>query len=127
MTEKLTASITFKCTEEMKIKLERIARSRKLNGSSELMRNAAMDIIFEVEEMLNCLQMPIDLTTFTEDTKNTSNFELLPSPPIRDVTPKSTGTKSPTVTAEGLFAVHWISKQRCETNVEVNTKCEGCE
>lgn len=107
MTEKLTASITFKCTEEMKIKLERIARSRKLNGSSELMRNAAMDIIFEVEEMLNCLQMPIDLTTFTEDTKNTSNFELLPSPPIRDVTPKSTGTKKAQLLQQkDFFAVH---------------------
>lgn len=77
----------------MKIKLERIARSRKLNGSSELMRIAAMDIIFEVEEMLNCLQMPIDLTTVTEDTRNTSDFELMPSPPLRDVTPKHTGTK----------------------------------
>ncbi|MGL2983377.1 ribbon-helix-helix protein, CopG family [Acinetobacter baumannii] len=83
MSEKLTASVTFKCTEEMKIKLERIARSRKLNGSSELMRIAAMDIIFEVEEMLNCLQMPIDLTTVTEDTKNTPEpfeLELAPNP-----------------------------------------------
>lgn len=83
MSEKLTASITFKCTDEVKIKLERIARSRKLNGSSELMRIAAMDIIFEVEEMLNCLQMPIDLTTVTEDTKNTPEpfeLELAPNP-----------------------------------------------
>lgn len=107
MTEKLTSSVTFKCTDEMKIKLERIARSRKLNGSSELMRNAAMDIIFEVEEMLNCLQMPIDLTTFTEDTKNTSNFELLPSPPIRDVNPKPTGTKKAQLCDQlSLIAVH---------------------
>ncbi len=76
MAEKLTASVTFKCTEEMKIELERIARSRKLNSSSELMRIAAMDIIFEVEEMLNCLQMPIDLTTVTVDTRNPEPFEL---------------------------------------------------
>ncbi|MGP4772548.1 ribbon-helix-helix protein, CopG family [Acinetobacter sp. PFS20] len=107
MVEKLTASVTFKCTDEMKIKLERIARSRKLNGSSELMRIAAMDIIFEVEEMLNCLQMPIDLTTVTEDTKNTSDFELMPSPPIRDVTPKNTGTKKVQLLQQkDFFAVH---------------------
>lgn len=93
MSEKLTSSVTFKCTDELKIKLERIARSRKLNGSSELMRIAATDIVSEVEEMLNCLQMPIDLTTVTEDTKNTGGFELMPSPPIRDVTPRDTGTK----------------------------------
>ncbi|WP_336975316.1 ribbon-helix-helix protein, CopG family [Acinetobacter pittii] len=111
MAEKLTASVTFKCTDEMKIKLERIARSRKLNGSSELMRIAAMDIIFEVEEMLNCLQMPIDLTTVTEDTKNTSNFELMPSPPIRDVTPKHTGAKKAQLCDQLSLICHSKAKQ----------------
>lgn len=111
MAEKLTASVTFKCTDEMKIKLERIARSRKLNGSSELMRIAAMDIIFEVEEMLNCLQMPIDLTTVTEDTKNTSDFELMPSPPIRDVTPKTTGAKKAQLCDQLSLICHSNAKQ----------------
>lgn len=111
MAEKLTASVTFKCTDEMKIKLERIARSRKLNGSSELMRIAAMDIIFEVEEMLNCLQMPIDLTTVTEDTKNTSDFELMPSPPIRDVTPKHTGAKKAQLCDQLSLICHSNAKQ----------------
>ncbi|EPL0256508.1 ribbon-helix-helix protein, CopG family [Acinetobacter baumannii] len=111
MAEKLTASVTFKCTDEMKIKLERIARSRKLNGSSELMRIAAMDIIFEVEEMLNCLQMPIDLTTVTEDTRNTSDFELMPSPPLRDVTPKHTGTKKAQLREQLNLICHSTAKQ----------------
>ncbi|MGX4756836.1 ribbon-helix-helix protein, CopG family [Acinetobacter baumannii] len=111
MAEKLTASVTFKCTDDMKIKLERIARSRKLNGSSELMRIAAMDIIFEVEEMLNCLQKPIDLTTVTEDTKNTSDFELMPSPPIRDVTPKHTGAKKAQLCDQLSLICHSNAKQ----------------
>lgn len=106
MAEKLTASVTFKCTDEMKIKLERIARSRKLNGSSELMRIAAMDIIFEVEEMLNCLQMPIDLTTVTEDTRNTIDFELMPSPPIRTTSQKTGTKKVQLLQQKDFFAVH---------------------
>lgn len=107
MIEKLTASITFKCTDEEKLKLERIARSRKLNGLSELMRLAGIDIIHEVEEMLKSLQAEFDLTIDTADTRNTNDFELMPSPPIRDVTPKNTGTKKVQLLQQkDFFAVH---------------------
>ncbi|MFX7044659.1 ribbon-helix-helix protein, CopG family, partial [Acinetobacter baumannii] len=51
MAEKLTASVTFKCTDEEKILLERIARSRK-QTVSELMRERGIDVIREVQELL---------------------------------------------------------------------------
>lgn len=106
MIEKLTASITHKCTDEEKILLERIARSRKVT-LSELMRDAGMKIILEVEEMLKSLQAEFDLTIDTADTRNTSDFELMPSPPIRDVTPKNTGTKKVQLLQQkDFFAVH---------------------
>lgn len=106
MAEKLTASATFKCTDEEKIKLERIAKSRKMT-LSELMRDAGMKIIHEVEEMLRSLQAEFDLTIDTADTRNTNDFELMPSPPIRDVTPKNTGTKKVQLLQQkDIFAVH---------------------
>ncbi|ENW00179.1 hypothetical protein F938_00823 [Acinetobacter bereziniae LMG 1003 = CIP 70.12] len=93
MSEKLTESITFKCTDVEKIRLERIARSRKLS-LSELMRNAGIDIIQEVQELLNCLQAEFDLTTDTRDMRESFDFELTASPKLIDVTPtKTTGTK----------------------------------
>lgn len=82
MAEKLTASVTFKCTDEEKILLERIARSRKVT-ISELMRDAGIKIIQEVEELLRSLQAEFDLTTVTEDTRNTPEpfeLELAPNP-----------------------------------------------
>lgn len=82
MAEKLTASITHKCLDEEKIKLERIAKSRKMT-LSELMRDAGIKIIQEVEEMLKSLQAEFDLTTDTEDTRNTPEpfeLELAPNP-----------------------------------------------
>lgn len=75
MSEKLTASITFKCTDEEKILLERIARSRK-QTVSELMRERGMDVIREVQELLQSLQAEFDLTTVTADTRNPEPFEL---------------------------------------------------
>ncbi|WP_284081642.1 hypothetical protein [Acinetobacter nosocomialis] len=105
MTEKLTASATFKCTEEEKIKLERIAKSRKLT-LSELMRDAGIKIIHEVEEMLKSLQAEFDLTTDTVDTRNTSDFELMPSPPIRTTSQKTGTKKVPLLQQKDIFAVH---------------------
>ena len=105
MIEKLTASITFKCTDEEKIKLERIARSRK-QTLSELMRVAGIDIIFEVEEMLKSLQAEFDLTTDTADTRNTSDFELMPSPPIRTTSQKTGTKKVQLLQQKDFFAVH---------------------
>ncbi|ENR2979847.1 hypothetical protein ACEVBE_000109 [Acinetobacter nosocomialis] len=75
MTEKLTASITHKCTDEEKILLERIARSRK-QTVSELMRERGIDVIREVQELLQSLQAEFDLTTVTVDTRNPEPFEL---------------------------------------------------
>lgn len=75
MSEKLTASITFKCTDEEKILLERIARSRK-QTVSELMRERGIDVIREVQELLQSLQAEFDLTTVTVDTRNPEPFEL---------------------------------------------------
>jgi hypothetical protein len=106
MIEKLTASITHKCTDEEKTKLERIAKARKLT-LSELVRSACMDVIHEVEEMLKSLQAEFDLTIDTADTRNTNDFELMPSPPIRDVTPKHTGAKKAQLLQQkDFFAVH---------------------
>ncbi|MDO7216357.1 hypothetical protein Q5M47_13225 [Acinetobacter nosocomialis] len=82
MAEKLTASVTFKCTDDEKILLERIARSRKFT-ISELMRDAGIKIIQEVEELLKSLQAEFDLTTVTEDTRNTPEpfeLEMAPNP-----------------------------------------------
>lgn len=110
MIEKLTASITHKCTDEEKILLERIARSRKLT-LSELMRDAGMKIIHEVEEMLKSLQAEFDLTIDTADTRNTSDFELMPSPPIRDVTPKNTGAKKAQLCDQLSLICHSNAKQ----------------
>lgn len=105
MIEKLTASITFKCTDEEKILLERIAKSRK-QTISELMRARGMDVIREVQELLQSLQAEFDLTINTVDTRNTSDFELMPSPPIR-TTSKKTGTKKVQLLQQkDIFAVH---------------------
>lgn len=110
MAEKLTASVTFKCTDDEKILLERIARSRKFT-ISELMRDAGIKIIQEVEELLKSLQAEFDLTTVTEDTRNTSDFELMPSPPLRDVTPKHTGTKKAQLREQLNLICHSTAKQ----------------
>ncbi|EXD94050.1 hypothetical protein J490_3300 [Acinetobacter baumannii 942194] len=55
--------------------------------------------------------MPIDLTTVTEDTRNTSDFELMPSPPLRDVTPKHTGTKKAQLCDQLNLICHSNAKQ----------------
>ena len=88
MSEKLTDSITFKCTESEKLKLEAISRTRKLS-LSEFIRSICISEISVVEELLHSLQKEFALTT---DTVDTFRLELAP-PPMRDVTPKYTGTK----------------------------------
>lgn len=92
MSEKLTASITFKCTDEGKILLERIARSRK-QTVSEVMRERGIDVIREVQELLQSLQAEFDLTTVTVDTRNPEPFELEFAPNPH----KSQAQKSPIV------------------------------
>ena len=92
MSEKLTASITLKCTDDEKILLERIAKSRKLK-LSELMRNAGIEIIREVQELLKSLQAEFDLTIDTRDMREPEPFELELAPRMIDITPKNAGTK----------------------------------
>ncbi|WHP06868.1 hypothetical protein QLH32_05625 [Acinetobacter corruptisaponis] len=86
MSEKLIESITHKCTDIEKRKLEAIAKSRNLS-LSELIRSICMREIQDVEEFLHSLQTAFALTTDTADT-----FELSPQP-IIDITPKRIGTK----------------------------------
>ena len=107
MSEKLIESITFKCTDSEKSKLEAIARTRKLK-LSELIRSVCMAEISVVEEFLHSLQKEFGLTT---DTADTFRLELAPRP-IYDVTPKYTGTKKVQLVAQMDFlAIHQPSEE----------------
>lgn len=106
MSEKLTESITFKCTDSEKLKLEAISRTRKFS-LSEFIRSICIAEISVVEELLHSLQKEFALTT---DTVDTFRLELAP-PPMRDVTPKYTGTKKAQLCDQlSLIAIH----QQCE-------------
>lgn len=76
MSEKLTESITFKCTYEEKRNLEAIAKSEN-KTLSEHIRSLGMSNISEVRERLNNLASLMRLTTDTVDT----SFELQ-APPL---------------------------------------------
>ena len=89
MSEKLLESITFKCTDGEKTKAVAISKSKKFNSVSEYIRDLVMRDIAEVEAYLNTLMPVMGLTKETEDT---FHLELAPRP-IRDITPKHTGTK----------------------------------
>ena len=107
MSEKLTDSITFKCTDSEKLKLEAISRTRKLS-LSEFIRSICIAEISVVEELLHSLQKEFALTT---DTVDTFRLELAP-PPMRDVTPKHTGTKKVQLVAQMDFlAIHQLSEE----------------
>ena len=87
MSEKLTESITFKCTYEEKRAFEEIAKAEKTD-ISKLSRVCMNQKITAVREYLNSLPALACLTTDTRDT-----FELASPQPIIDVTPKRIGTK----------------------------------
>ena len=106
MSEKLTASITFKCTDEEKILLERIARSRK-QTVSEVMRERGIDVIREVQELLQSLQAEFDLTTVTVDTRNPEPFELELAPNPH----KSQAQKKPNCRNQLSLIFHSTAKQ----------------
>lgn len=89
MSEKLTESITFKCTYEEKRAFEEIAKAEKTD-ISKLSRVCMNQKITAVREYLNSLSSLVCLTT---DTKDSFPFELASPQPIIDVTPKRTGTK----------------------------------
>lgn len=84
MSEKLTESITFKCTYEEKRDLEAISRSES-KSLSEHIRCLGISNISEVRERINNLASLMRLTT---DTVDTPIFELKPAP-----LPKYTGIK----------------------------------
>lgn len=88
MSEKLTESITFKCTYEEKRDLEAIAKSDS-KTLSEHIRSLGMSNISEVRERLNNLASLMRLTTDTVDT----SFELQAPPRFIDVTPKPQAQK----------------------------------
>lgn len=76
MSEKLTESITFKCTYEEKRDLEAIAKSEN-KTLSEHIRSLGMSNISEIRERLNNLASLMRLTT---DTVDTPIFELTHEP-----------------------------------------------
>ncbi|MND98372.1 hypothetical protein D3C80_907200 [compost metagenome] len=88
MSEKLTESITFKCTYEEKREFEAIARAEKTDVS-KLSRICMKEKISVIREYVNSLS---SFTSLTTDTTDTFHLELAPRP-IRDVTPKYSGVK----------------------------------
>ena len=102
MSEKLTDSITFKCTYEEKRNLEAIARSEE-RTLSEHMRSLGISNISEVRERLNNLASLMRLTTDTVDT----SFELQAPPRFIDVTPKLQAQKKAQLLEQlDFLAVH---------------------
>ena len=106
MSEKLTESITFKCTYEEKRDLEAIARSEN-KTLSEHIRSLGMSNISEVRERLNNLASLMRLTTDTVDT----SFELQAPPRFIDVTPKPQAQKKAQLREQlNFLAIHCESE-----------------
>lgn len=102
MSEKLTESITFKCTYEEKRDLEAIAKSDS-KTLSEHIRSLGISNISEVRERLNNLASLMRLTTDTVDT----SFELQAPPRFIDVTPKPQAQKKAQLREQlDFLAVH---------------------
>lgn len=98
MSEKLTESITFKCTYEEKREFEAIARAER-SDVSKLSRVCMKSKIQEVREYLNSLRSLTCLTTDTVDTP----FQLTHEPRMINVTPKQAGTKKVQLVAQMDF------------------------
>jgi len=106
MSEKLTDSITFKCTYEEKREFEAIAQAEK-SDVSKLSRVCMKLKIQEVREYLHSLQSFNRLTTDTVDT-----FELTAAPKLIDITPKHTGTKKAQLCDQlSLIAIHHVNNE----------------
>ena len=100
--EKLTESITFKCTYEEKREFEAIAKAER-SDVSKLSRVCMKSKIQEVREYLNSLRSLTCLTTDTVDT----NFELQAPPRFLNVTPQTTGIKKAQLREQlDFLAVH---------------------
>lgn len=103
MSEKLTESITFKCTYEEKRDLEAIARSERIT-LSEHIRGLGITNITEIRERFNHLASLMRLTT---DTVNTPSFELTHAPVA-----KTTGTKKAHLCDQmSIFAIQNLSNE----------------
>ena len=106
MSEKLTESITFKCTYEEKRNLEAIAKSEN-KTLSEHLRGLGISNISEVRERLNNLVSLMCLTTDTVDT----SFELQAPPRFIDVTPKPQAQKKAQLREQlDFLAIHCESE-----------------
>ena len=106
MSEKLTESITFKCTFEEKRNLEAIAKSDS-KTLSEHIRSLGMSNISEVRERLNNLASLMRLTTDTVDI----SFELQAPPRFIDVTPKPQAQKKAQLREQlDFLAIHCESE-----------------
>lgn len=106
MSEKLTESITFKCTYEEKREFEAIARAEKTDVS-KLSRVCMSEKISAVREYLNSLSSFVSLTTDTRDTA----FELQAPPRFIDVTPKPQAQKKAQLREQlDFLSIHYESK-----------------
>ena len=106
MSEKLTESITFKCTYEEKKEFEAIARAEKTDVS-KLSRICMNEKISTVREYLDSLRSFMCLTTDTVDT----SFELQAPPRFIDVTPKPQAQKKAQLREQlDFLAVHCESE-----------------
>ena len=102
MSEKLTESITFKCTYEEKREFEAIAKAEKTDVS-KLSRVCMNQKISEVREYLNSLKAFARLTTETIDT----DFMLTAQPRMIDVSPKTQAQKKLNSCDQmSFFAIH---------------------
>lgn len=102
MSEKLTESITFKCTYEEKREFEAIAKAEKTDVS-KLSRICMKEKISVIREYVNSLSSFTCLTTDTVDTA----FELQAPPRFIDVTPKPQAQKKAQLREQMDFlAVH---------------------
>lgn len=115
MSEKLTESITFKCTYEEKELFKKRAKDCKQPLSVKareilkewlfprIEKQVGIKEISVIEEQLNSLITHISLAT---DTSDTFHLELAPRP-IRDITPKQKATKKAQLCDQlSLSAVH---------------------
>ena len=102
MSEKLTVSITHKCTYDEKVFFFILS---KVEGKtlSDLFLENNMVLLSADKERLNLLASLMGLTT---DTVDTFRLELAPRP-IIDITPKTTGTKKAQLCDQlSLIAIH---------------------
>ena len=106
MSEKLNELGTFRCTDIEKKKATAIGKTRN-QTFSEYVRALIIADISQVESYVSFLSDELSLSTHTVDT---FRLELAP-PPMRDVTPKHTGTKKAQLCDQlSLIAIH----QQCD-------------